>query len=63
MFGGDLLFLLIVILIVVFVWRGPKVLPKLGAALGKTVRDLRREAQADDTPPVDPADPTRPGPG
>jgi Sec-independent protein translocase protein TatA len=63
MFGGDLLFLLIVILIVVFVWRGPKVLPKLGAALGKTVRDLRREARADDSPPVDPVDPTRPGPG
>jgi len=36
--------ILIVILAVVLVWRGPKTLPKLGQALGRGVREARREA-------------------
>jgi Sec-independent protein translocase protein TatA len=42
--GSDLLLVLIVILVVVFVWRGPKTLPKIASALGRGVREARREA-------------------
>lgn len=28
-------------LIVVLIWRGPKMLPRIGEALGKTVKDVR----------------------
>jgi hypothetical protein len=59
--GGDLLVVLLVILAIVLVWRGPKNLPKLGAALGRTVRDARREIEAKDDepgaqPPSEPPD-------
>ena len=40
----DLGLVLVVILIVVIVWRGPKTLPKLGNALGRGVREARSEA-------------------
>jgi len=40
----DLLLILIVILILVVVWRGPKTLPSIGAALGRGVREAKREA-------------------
>ena len=40
----DLLLILIVILGVVIVWRGPKTLPKLGEALGRGVREAKSEA-------------------
>ena len=40
----DLLLVLIVILILAIVWRGPKTLPKLGAALGRGVREAKSEA-------------------
>jgi Sec-independent protein translocase protein TatA len=43
-FGSDLLLVLIVILVVVFIWRGPKTLPKIANALGRGVREARREA-------------------
>ncbi len=48
----DLLLILIVILGVVLVWRGPKTLPKLGQALGRGVKEARRE--------IDSADPDKP---
>jgi Sec-independent protein translocase protein TatA len=49
----DLLVLL-VILGVVFVWRGPKTLPKIANALGRGVRQARREAaKVDPTGPED----------
>ena len=50
--GGDLLIVLLIILGAVFVWRGPKTLPKLAAALGRGVKEARTEAsrQLDDTP-------------
>lgn len=38
--------ILIIILVVVLVWRGPKTLPKLGQALGRGVREARDEATA-----------------
>jgi Sec-independent protein translocase protein TatA len=40
----DLLAILIVILIVAVIWRGPKTLPQIGAMLGRGVRDARIEA-------------------
>lgn len=39
----DLLALLIVILIVAVIWRGPRTLPQIGAMLGRGVREARRE--------------------
>ena len=42
--GSDLFLVLIIILVVVFVWRGPKTLPKIANALGRGVREARREA-------------------
>ena len=50
--GSDLLLVLIIILVVVFVWRGPKTLPKIANALGRGVREGRREAAK-----IDPARP------
>jgi Sec-independent protein translocase protein TatA len=40
----DFLLILIVILILVVIWRGPKTLPSLGAAFGRGVREAREEA-------------------
>ena len=40
----DLLFILIIILVLVLMWRGPKNLPKLGEALGRGVKEARTEA-------------------
>jgi Sec-independent protein translocase protein TatA len=40
----DLLLILIVILILVILWRGPKTLPQLGNALGRGVREAKEEA-------------------
>lgn len=40
----DLLFVLIIILVLVLMWKGPKNLPKLGEALGRGVREARVEA-------------------
>jgi Sec-independent protein translocase protein TatA len=42
--GSDVLIVLIVILVAVLVWRGPKTLPKWGATLGRGVRDAKTEA-------------------
>jgi Sec-independent protein translocase protein TatA len=42
----DLLLVLIVILVLVVMWRGPKTLPKLGEALGRGVREARKEASS-----------------
>lgn len=41
---SDLLVVLVIALIVVLVWRGPKTLPKLGQAFGRGVREARTEA-------------------
>lgn len=40
----DLLLVLIVVLIVAVVWRGPKTMPRLGEALGRGIREARTEA-------------------
>jgi Sec-independent protein translocase protein TatA len=40
----DLFAVLIVILIVAIIWRGPKTLPQIGSLLGRGVREARNEA-------------------
>ena len=40
----DWMLVLIVALIAALIWRGPKTLPKLGAAFGRGVREAREEA-------------------
>jgi Sec-independent protein translocase protein TatA len=40
----DLLLILIVILVLAILWRGPKTLPKIGEALGRGIREARSEA-------------------
>ena len=43
MFGVDLVIVLLVILAVVLVWRGPRILPKWGETLGRGVKATRKE--------------------
>jgi Sec-independent protein translocase protein TatA len=40
----DVSLVLIVILVLVLIWRGPKTLPQLGRSLGNGFRNARREA-------------------
>jgi len=42
---GPELLLLLALLIVVLVWRGPSTLPRLGEAAGKAVRSARQGLQ------------------
>ena len=44
MFGLDTVVVLLIVLAIVLVWRGPKTLPKWGAALGRGVKAARKEA-------------------
>jgi Sec-independent protein translocase protein TatA len=37
----DILLILIVILFILLIWRGPSMLPQLGEALGKAVKGVR----------------------
>lgn len=37
----DILLVLVVILIIVLIWRGPKMLPQFGEAVGKAVKSAR----------------------
>jgi len=39
----DLIVVLIIVLVVVIMWRGPKTLPLLGRAFGQGVREARKE--------------------
>ena len=41
--GADTLVVLIIVLIVVIIWRGPKTLPLIGRAFGQGVREARKE--------------------
>ena len=71
--GPDILIVLVVILVIVLVARGPKMLPRIGEALGRTVKTAREEipsAMKDDPtadikvvrtePPAGPEPPERP---
>ena len=39
----ELVLVLAVVLVVVLMWRGPKMLPQIGNALGRTVKDTKAE--------------------
>jgi TatA/E family protein of Tat protein translocase len=41
----DLMVVLIIVLVIVLVWRGPKTLPLLGKAFGQGVREARKEIE------------------
>ncbi len=41
----DTVLVLVVVLIVALIWRGPKNLPRIGEMLGRGVREARREAR------------------
>jgi Sec-independent protein translocase protein TatA len=52
----DILAVLVVVLVLVIIWRGPKTLPLLGRAFGQGVREARREIneiKGDDDKPKD----------
>ena len=55
--GSDVLIVLVIILVIVLIWQGPKNLPKMGSALGKSISDFRKEVSTDDKP-ADQAAPT-----
>lgn len=40
----DTLLILVVVLIIALVWRGPKTLPEIGRMFGRGVREARAEA-------------------
>lgn len=41
---GDIFVILVILLVIVLVIRGPKTLPQIGAMLGRGVKEARREA-------------------
>ena len=60
---GDLIIVLIVLLIIVVLWRGPKTIPQIGRMFGQGVREARIEAskiRSTDDPPVESTDKTSP---
>src|SRR3990170_2976382 len=42
----DVVAVLLVVLVLVFIWRGPKTLPQIGSVLGRGVKSAREEARA-----------------
>ena len=59
----DILVVLVIVLIVVIIWRGPKTLPALGKAFGQGVKEARKEIdgirgdKSDDTDDTDSSKP------
>ena len=43
MFGADTIVVLAVVLLLVLIWRGPKMLPKWGETLGRGVKATKKE--------------------
>ena len=56
----DIALVLIVILILVIMWRGPKTLPLLGRAFGQGVKEARKEIGEIKDDVRGPADPDEP---
>ena len=48
--GSDVLIVVVIILVIVLIWQGPKNLPKLGSALGRSISDFRKEVSTDEKP-------------
>ncbi len=42
---SDVALVLLLLVVLALIWRGPKTLPKLGQALGRGIREARREAE------------------
>jgi Sec-independent protein translocase protein TatA len=42
--GPDVLIVLIIVLVLALMFRGPKTLPKIGEALGRGVKNAKEEA-------------------
>ena len=57
----DIMLVLIGLLIVVLVWRGPSMLPRIGEALGRTVKGVRDEVPGALKGTDDPSDGADPG--
>ncbi|MEO7230138.1 MAG: twin-arginine translocase TatA/TatE family subunit [Candidatus Limnocylindrales bacterium] len=53
----DIAVILLIVLIVVLVWRGPKTLPQLGRVLGRGVKGAREEVRSMKSDQDDAADP------
>lgn len=54
---NDVALVLVILLVVVLLWRGPKVLPKFGESLGHAIRNTRRAVDDKfDTPDDRPVD-------
>ena len=55
--GNDVIIVLVILLILVIVWRGPKTIPEIGRMFGRGVREAREEINktrtTDDTPAED----------
>ena len=52
----DLIVALVIVLIIVVIWRGPKTIPEIGRMFGRGVREARIEAnklRSTDDPPTD----------
>ena len=65
--GSDVLIVVVILLVIVLIWQGPKNLPKLGSALGRSISDFRKEVSTDEKPAEPPsstaqATPTTPAP-
>ena len=53
---NDIIIVLVVILVLVVIWRGPKTIPELGKMFGRGVREARIEAnklRSGDDPPAE----------
>ena len=65
--GSDVLIVVVILLVIVLIWQGPKNLPKLGSALGRSISDFRKEVSLEEKDPEPPASaaattPTPPAP-
>ena len=52
--GSDVLIVVVIVLVIVLIWQGPKNLPKLGSALGRSISDFRKEVSTDEKPDTTP---------
>ena len=53
--GSDVVIVVVILLVIVLIWQGPKNLPKLGSALGRSISDFRKEVSLEEKDPEPPA--------
>ena len=56
----DTLVILLIVLVIVVIWRGPKTLPQIGTMLGRGVKAARDEARGIRTGEGEPDEPSEP---